>query len=345
MIKKNICIAIAAIVFLTFACQLFNPGDEGEELADLSTQTETAEAQNEPNNHLEPVTPTAPSTIPQAPESCPGHENRIVFTKNLRNGGANFEIFSMNSDGSDVIHFTDRPGRWDGWPEWSPDHCRIVFDASIKAEQRDIRVMNFDGSGLFTVFSDGYRNMMPTWSPDGKRIAYISMRDDHDDLFVVNLDGSNPVQLTDFSGDEHWIEWSPVGDQIIFKAEVDGNNEIYLINADGTSLTNLTNHPKADMHPTWSPDGSQIAFTSNRSSCVEIYIMNADGSDVTQITYFGCSGLPSGPAELNWSSDGLQLVFSITSGSEGDDIWKMNIDGTGMEALTDDSIEDRHTDW
>jgi len=372
--RKSIIAAFVLMMFVTVACQLFSSVDEGEEPTGLSPTTEKISEQKEPTNSPEPETstpttekavelatqvsmdeestttpepkiPTKQPTAPPPPESCPGHENRIVFTKNLRNGSANFEIFSMNPDGSDVIQLTDHPSRWDGWPEWSPDHCRIVYDSSTKSNQRDILVMNFDGSGIFTVVSDGNRNGFPSWSPDGTRIAYARTDDDDSDLYVVNLDGSNPIQLTDFPGDEHWNEWSPVGDQIVFKAEVDGNSEIYLINADGTGLTNLTNHPMADMHPTWSPDGSKIAFTSNRSHCGEIFIMNADGSNVTQITNFGCSGLPSGPAELNWSADGLQLVFSITAGSYGDDIWKMNIDGSGIVALTEDSIEDRHTDW
>jgi TolB protein len=181
---------------------------------------------------------------------------------------------------------------------------------------------------------------MPTWSPDGSRIAYISTRDDQDDLFVITLDGSSPIQLTNLPEDEHWPEWSPIGEQIAFKAEADGNNEIYVINADGTSLINLTNHPSADGHPTWSPDSTKIAFTSNRSAYVEIYIMNADGTNIIQVTNFG--NVPSGgPQDVSWSPDGQQLAFIM----ENYEIFTINIDGSGLQQLTRNTIRDDDLDW
>ena len=102
-----------------------------------------------------------------------------------------------------------------------------------------------------------------TWSPDGKRIAYVTPQDIHTQLFVdvyvMDANGSNNRRLTellytDTGGGAAEPAWSPDGTQIIFVSDREGKDEIYLMNADGSNQHNLTNNPARDSSPTWHPE-------------------------------------------------------------------------------------------
>jgi dipeptidyl aminopeptidase/acylaminoacyl peptidase len=129
----------------------------------------------------------------------------------------------------------------------------------------------------------------PTWSPDGRRLAFISHGGDPRDLRAdgtpfnwdwgiqsANADGSMPVQLTAPSLLAEGPAWSPDGKQIAFDASMEtaaelGKNQIFIINQDGSGIRKLTNDPDWDYctHPSWSPDGKRIAFSCRATgSCV-----------------------------------------------------------------------------
>ena len=93
----------------------------------------------------------------------------------------------------------------------------------------------------------------PSWSPDGKHIAFDSWRDGNGEIYVMDADGGNPRRLTNHQFKDWEPSWSPNGKQIVFVSdrEVDGNHEIYVINADGSNPRNLTNHPEDDSAPAW----------------------------------------------------------------------------------------------
>ena len=105
---------------------------------------------------------------------------------------------------------------------------------------------------------------LPTWSPDGSRIAYASLHGQEWDVHVINADGSGGRRLTTAAGMDWEPAWSPDGSRIAFVSKRDGNNEIYVMDADGSDQTNITNHSASDTAPSWSPDGSMVAFASDR---------------------------------------------------------------------------------
>lgn len=300
--------------------------------------------------------PALPATA--GPSACPQWAEAIAFARDDPVTG--YDIFVVQPDGTGLIHLDTNPHRWDGEPQWSPDHCRIAYSAKVKGADHEIRVINPDGSGMITVGGggDNDRDSNPSWSPDGRFIVYsraLRLADGtlgEDDLWIVDLTTGATRQLTSLRGDEHWIAWSPVDDRIAFEAEVTGRNDIFVINADGGGLTQLTAGQKANGHPAWSPDGSQIAFTSNRSHYIEIWIMNADGSNPRQITRFG-SAIPGSPQYLAFSPDGSQLVFSMQPerSTTDKDLYVMNLDGSGLHNLTAlfseaaDGARDVWADW
>ena len=127
----------------------------------------------------------------------------------------------------------------------------------------------------------------PTWSPDGRHIAFSSDRDGNADIYVMGSDGSNPRRLTNHSAADGVPSWSPDGRHIAFSSDRDGNADIYVMGSDGSNPRRLTNHSAADGVPSWSPDGRHIAFSSDRDGNADIYVM---GSDISVAVAIGGKG-------------------------------------------------------
>ena len=133
----------------------------------------------------------------------------------------------------------------------------------------------------------------PVWSPDGRKIAFMSQRDGNSEVYVMNADGSGQRNLTRSPRYEGGPAWSPDGRKIAFASGsrscragegCAGNTDVYVMNADGSGQRRLTRAPRDDFVPAWSPDGRKIAFVSKRDGNPEIYVMNTDGSEQRNLT-------------------------------------------------------------
>ena len=139
-----------------------------------------------------------------------------------------FSLYVMNADGSNSQLVTDKVLDL-GEPSWSPDGRKIAFSAGVRGTigmskpSIDIYVLNVDGSGLAKLTQDSGANGSPTWSPDGKQIAFVSDRDDgKSKIWIMNADGSNQRILPNgqnttsdgFLGGQP--AWSPDGTKILF---------------------------------------------------------------------------------------------------------------------------------
>ena len=137
--------------------------------------------------------------------------------------------------------------------DWSPDGAQLAF-SSNREGNRDIFVINADGSGMRKVVDTGLDDYFPDWSPDGSQLAFFAadLPTTRQDIFTVNLDGGDLLNLTNTPGvvDED-PQWSPDGSQIIFQTDRDRNFEVYVMNADGSQPHNLTDHRGRDYWPEW----------------------------------------------------------------------------------------------
>jgi hypothetical protein len=162
-------------------------------------------------------------------------------------------------------------------PCWSPDGQKIAFDrgpAWWESGNRDIYVMNANGSEQKRLTDNSSYDSFPCWSPDGHKIAFVSNRNGNSEIYVMNADGSEQRNLTNNPASDGNPCWSPDGHKIAFNSERDENSDIYVMNADGSVQRNLTNNPTSDGSPCWSPDGHKIAFLSYIYGNNEIFIMN-----------------------------------------------------------------------
>ena len=227
----------------------------------------------------------------------------------------NAEVYVMNADGSGVerLTYSDATGFAEN-PIWSPDGRRIAFAHLGVSGRRvlnwEIYAMNADGSGVerLTYSPSNYGVIRsydhePAWSPDGRRIAFVSGRDGNPEIYAMNADCSGVERLTDSDGTDSGAEnpvWSPDGQRIAF---VSRGWEIYAMNADGSGGGCLA---YSSDQPAWSPDGRRLAFGSGQyGDGWAIYAMNADGSGVERLTSFA-SAPSNQPA---WSPDGQRIAF------------------------------------
>ena len=133
---------------------------------------------------------------------------------------------------------------------------------------------NLAAGALRRLTDDSEWDFSPSFSPDGRHIAFVSHADDNE-IYVMGSDGSNPRRLTDDPSDDRSPSWSPDGHHIAFVSERDGNREIYVMDWDGSNPTRLTDDPSDDWRPSWSPDGRRIAFVSERDGNFELYVMDS----------------------------------------------------------------------
>jgi dipeptidyl aminopeptidase/acylaminoacyl peptidase len=153
----------------------------------------------------------------------------------------------------------------------------------------------------------------PTWSPDGKSIAFISNISGRNNLWLVPADGGWPVQLTISDQRQASPAWSPDGKWIAYQSDYDGDEQwdIFLVSPKTGKVINLTNTREiAEMNPTWSPDGRYLAYEvkPKTSAAFEIDIYDTLMREVKHLT----TNTPQDKRNINpiWSEDGKLIVYT-----------------------------------
>jgi len=172
------------------------------------------------------------------------HSNRIMpdstYTKNAFTRNVNHEIFEMDLDGSNVKRLTNYSS-WDTYPDISPDGNKIAFrrlletNMGIYNTNSEVFIANRDGSKAYNLTNYPDHDGWPSWSPDGKKIAFASERERFDNwqIYTINIDGTELTRLTEFDAQAAEFakpQWSPNGTKIACTRTKDGNVEIFILN-------------------------------------------------------------------------------------------------------------------
>ncbi|OQY91979.1 MAG: hypothetical protein B6D41_08670 [Chloroflexi bacterium UTCFX4] len=288
----------------------------------------------------------APPTDTPTPTSPPPGLPRGAIVFSSERGGGN-QIYVMNHNGDNVRQLTTNAGPNEDGAAASGGQ-QIVFTHLFSINNGDLYTLNFV-NGAQNRLTQGTINWGGSWSPDGSRLVFYSLRDGGKQIYVMNADGSNQRRISspDCAGDtDDWSPaWSRDGAWIAYesiphkKCEGGGAADIFISDPNGGNKRNVTRSTGIDDEsPNWSPDG-RIVFTSNRNGNYDIFVINADGSGLQQLTSGGEDD--DYPA---WSLDGSTILFQRRQNGNWE-IYAMNADGSNLRNLTNNPANDTFPEW
>lgn len=189
---------------------------------------------------------------------------------------------------------------------------RVAYITSVRlpAEQGqqktriDLRIADADGHNPQTIVSSSEPLMSPAWSPDGRKIAYVSFEEGQSAIYVQEVFTGRRQKMTDFKGINGAPAWSPDGRKLAMALSKGGNLDIYVLDLATRKLRQITNHYAIDTEPAWSPDGRNIVFTSDRGGKPQIYQAPSYGGKAKRLTYQNTYN-----ARASYSPDGKSITL------------------------------------
>jgi TolB protein len=311
-----------------------------------------------------------------ASATFPGANGRITFMRSDSEG--RFQVWVADPDMTDQQQLTEGPFE-DGWfPSWSPDGTRIAFssartdpDPTDDREIHDVFTMRADGSDVRLITDSRGYSGKPSWSPDGRWLAFDADRGDYparQGIYVVASDGSTPprrvTRLPFTSGWQELARFSPDGRSLVFD-EVrsiqteDGSVDqtaLFTVRTDGSKLRRITPWEISAADADWSPDGKRLVFAARLAQAdfmQSVMTIHADGRGLKLLTP-GDQARGEGDAfryqeSFNpaWSPDGTRIIFVRATFTEAEGfamgLQTMKPNGTGRMAMS--FGEEHQPDW
>ncbi len=171
-------------------------------------------------------------------------------------------------------------------------------------------VADSDGYNPRTVVNSTEPLLSPSWSPDGRKLAYVSFEGGNSGIWIQDIASGSRDKVTSFRGINGAPAFSPDGGRLAMTLSKGGNPDIYVMDLGSKHLTQLTNHFGIDTEPTWSHDGASLYFTSDRGGRPQVYQMPASGGSATRVSFDG-----SYNASPSLSFDGKKLATAQGAGN------------------------------
>ena len=214
----------------------------------------------------------------------------------------------------------------------APDTPKIIFGTHREEGNREIYLMNPNGTEQVNITNHRADDVSGTWSPTGEQILFASDRDRSFgswDLYLMDADGENVRPVFGKSEERLHPEWSPDGKQIAYKRYNGGIGYIYIATSDGKKEERVA----IGGTPKWSPDGTEIVFVAIAGpERLSIHILNVRTRK--QKHFFPPDDI-STAREPAWSPDGSKIAFMWHQKRPQDEgeIYTLNRDGTGLQEL------------
>ena len=224
-----------------------------------------------------------------------------------------------------------------GLPGISSTKISYINQNNFPERKYFLRVTDIDGRNDSSIFSSSEPLMSPSWSSDGKRLAYVSFEEGTSGIYIQDIYTGKRTGLKLQKGINSSPNWSPSDRYLVAVLSKDGNPDIYRYDLEKDNWKQLTDHFGIDTEPDWSPDGRKIIFTSNRSGSPQIYEMNVSNRKIRRKTFEG-----SYNARARYTPDGKRFVFV----HRRDGLFHIAVQNlrTGkLQILTDTSLDESPT--
>jgi TolB protein len=180
----------------------------------------------------------------------------------------------------------------------------LAQNAGSPSARFSLEVADSDGERTQTLFRSTQPIMSASWSPDGRRIAFVSFEGGRPGIVLQDVETGTRERLSRYRGINSSPVFSPDGKQLAMVLSRDGNPEIYVMNMADRRLRRITRHHAIDTEPSWTPDGKNLIFTSDRGGRPQIYQLEMATNLIERLTFQGdynaCARL---------LPDGKHLVF------------------------------------
>ena len=266
---------------------------------DLASATAGASDISAPPSHGASPVANGPSAAPASPPLL-FYSVRVDPTTSTENA----DLYSVDPATGIERRLTDDP-RPDSFPAWSPDGTRVAFDSRRGDGNRNIWVLEADGS-YTALTNDGRDDGYPAWSPDGTQIAWAAGPAGQREIWVMDAADGGAARRVTTGADDLWPTWSSRG-LIAFERHVGASLEIWAVDpAAGGAAARITAADGGGSDPSWSPDGLRLAFTRQVDAVKRIFLVDADGQTnlepLTPSSSCDCE-------EPTWSPDGSQVAY------------------------------------
>ena len=276
-------------------------------------------------------------------------------------------IFSVYTDGSRLYQIPDGPSApeffvRDERPDISPDGSRVVYSTFRhstgmlwnRVHSYEIATAKPDGSDVKRLTRNEYDDRSPVWSPDGRRIAFVSDRDGYPQgMYTMNPDGSDVRRIAPGSGGVPTLVWSPDGRHIAFgqydRGEWDTESNGYIgavyfvaiVGSDGSRYRRVVESDSLISELTWSPDGRHLVFFTTQDKKNTLNIVDVDESNVQRVVITSISESPipydNLVSKVAWSPDGRRLAFLMRQDKKNT-LYTVNADGSNVQRVVTTSI-------
>ena len=210
---------------------------------------------------------------------------KLVYSKFLEGGaGTQLEEFDLATGRTHTIS----GGGLNITPAYSHDGKHIVY-ASGNESGTDLMMVAVDSPTVVQrlTFGRGSDNGSPTFSPDGRQIAFFSSRSRFPQIYTMDADGTNTQLLTPFTPGVRSYraapDWSPDGRSVAYEQQM-GDFQVWMINVRDKEPRQLTSEGENE-GPSWAPDGRHLAISSTRGGSKQIWILDTESGRFRQLTY------------------------------------------------------------